>query len=93
MDYQWIQYKIDILSVLRKLAVEKNIAVLMSIHELEFVPAIADRVIGVCDGKVFKIGTPEEIFTGENLEKMYKMKAGTGDRIISGLLEYSKCLK
>ncbi|MDC7277958.1 ABC transporter ATP-binding protein [Butyrivibrio fibrisolvens] len=88
-----IQYKIDILSVIKKLAVERNIAVLMSIHELEFVPAIADKVIGICDGSIYKIGTPEEIFTGENLEKMYRMKPGTGDRIISGLLEYSKCLK
>lgn len=88
-----IQYKIDILSVIKKLAVERNIAVLMSIHELEFVPAIADKVIGICDGSIYKIGTPEEIFTGENLEKMYRMKSGTGDRIISGLLEYSKCLK
>ena len=88
-----IQYKIDILSVIKQLAVERNIAVIMSIHELEFVPAIADKVIGICEGGVYKIGTPEEIFTGENLEKMYRMKPGTGDRIVSGLLEYSKCLK
>jgi iron complex transport system ATP-binding protein len=88
-----IQYKIDILSVIKQLAVERNIVVLMSIHELEFVPAIADRVIGICDGGIYQIGTPEEIFTGENLEKLYRMKPGMGDRIVSGLLEYSKCLK
>lgn len=87
-----IQFKIDILSVIKKLAKERNIAVLMSIHELEFVPAIADKVIGICDGRVYKIGTPEEIFTGENLEKMYRMKPGTGEKIVDGLLTYSKCL-
>ena len=88
-----IQYKIDILSVIKGLAKEKNIAVLMSIHELEFVPAIADKVIGICDGKVYKIGTPQEIFKGENLEKIYNMNSGTGERIVKGLLEYAKCLK
>ena len=87
-----IQYKIDILSVIKKLAVERNIAVLMSIHELEFVPAIADRVIGICDNSVYKIGTPEEIFTGGNLEKLYNMKPGSGDRLIKGLLAYSESL-
>ncbi len=87
-----IQYKIDILSVIKKLAIEKNIAVLMSIHELEFVPAVADHVIGICDGKIYKIGTPDEIFTGENIEKIYGMKPGDGDRIISGLLAYSNSI-
>ncbi len=87
-----IQYKIDILSVIKKLAVEKNIAVLMSIHELEFVPAIADMVIGICDGSVYKMGTPEEIFTGENLEILYKMKPGSGANVVNGLLAYSKSL-
>lgn len=87
-----IQYKIDILSVIKKLAVEKKIAVLMSIHELEFVPAIADKVIGICDEKIYKIGTPEEIFTGENLEKMYGMKLGSGEKLVEGLLTYSKSL-
>ncbi len=87
-----IQYKIDILSVIRKLAKEQNIAVLMSIHELEFVPAIADKVIGICDGRIFKIGTPTEIFTGENLESMYRMNPGTGENLVQGLLAYSKSL-
>ena len=87
-----IQFKIDILSVIKKLAVERNIAVLMSIHELEFVPAIADKVIGICDGSVYRIGTPEEIFTGETLETLYKMKLGSGNNIVNGLLAYSRSL-
>ena len=87
-----IQFKIDILSVIKNLAKEKNIAVLMSIHELEFVPAIADKVIGICDGSVYRIGTPEEIFTGETLETLYKMKLGSGNNIVNGLLAYSRSL-
>ena len=87
-----IQFKIDILSVIRKLAKEKNVAVLMSIHELEFVPAVADKVLAVADNKVFKVGKPEEIFTGENIEKIYHMEAGTGKVIVDGILSYSKAL-
>lgn len=87
-----IQYKLDILSVIRRLAKEKGKAVIMTIHELEFVPAIADKVIAVADGKVYKSGTPSEIFTGENLETLYKMKSGAGNQIVKGLLTYSASL-
>ena len=85
-----IQFKLDILTIIRRLAKEQKKAVIMSIHELEFVPAVADRVIGIADGEVFAIGTPEELFTGENLETMYKMPKGYGQIIINGLMEYSK---
>lgn len=87
-----VQFKLDILSVIKKLAKEKKKAVIMSIHELEFVPAIADKVIGIANGKVYKVGTPKEIFTGENLEAMYKMPKGSGEIIVEGMLKYSEAL-
>ena len=88
-----IQFKIDILSVIKNLAKEKNIAVLMSIHELEFVPAVADKVVAVSDGKVFKIGTPDEILTGENLATLYHMSLDESNVLATGLIDYSNSLK
>lgn len=88
-----IQYKIDILSVIKRLAKEQGKAVIMSIHELEFVPAIADKVIGVSEQKVYKVGTPEEILTGENLEVMYHMASGTGKVMADGLWQYAAALE
>ncbi len=88
-----IQYKIDILSVIKKLAKDKNIAVLMSIHELEFVPAIADKVLAVAGNKVVACGSPEEIFTGSNIEKIYGMTSGSGEIVVEGILSYSNALK
>ena len=88
-----VQFKIDILSVIKRLAVEKNIAVLMSIHELEFVPAVADKVIAVEGGEVAYVGTPSEILTGERIEKLYHMPGGSGNSFVRGLLEYSKALE
>ena len=88
-----LQYKLDILGVIKRLAATKNVAVLMSIHELEFVPAIADTVIGIAGDEVYVAGTPEEVLTGENLETMYKMTSGTGEIICSGLWNYSTSIK
>lgn len=88
-----IQFKLDILSIIRRLAKEQNKAVVMSIHELEFVPAVADIVIGIYDNSVYKIGSPKEILTGENLEVMYHMAAGEGKIMADGLWQYANALE
>ncbi len=88
-----IQFKIDILGVIKRLAKEKNIAVVMSIHELEFVPAVADMVMAV-DGKIVAMyGTPEEVITGENISRIYHMDSSAGDELVDGLWKYATALK
>ncbi len=88
-----IQFKIDILSVIKRLAKEKNIAVRMSIHELEFVPAIADFVVAVDEGRVVKVGSPEQVITGKQIQSLYHMEENTGDVLVKSLWEYAKGLK
>lgn len=88
-----IQFKIDILSVIKKLAKERNIAVLMSIHELEFVPAVADKVVAVAGKQVVASGTPEEIFTGDNIHRIYGMTPEAAESIVDGIINYSEALK
>lgn len=88
-----VQYKLDILSVIRKLVKEKEKAVVMSIHELEFVPAMADLVIGIYNNAVYQVGTSKEILTGENLEVMYGMENGSGNVMAEGLWNYANSLE
>ena len=88
-----ISFKIDILSVIKRLAKERNIAVLMSIHELEFVPAIADKVVAVGDKKVVACGTAREIFTGDIIHEIYGMNKEAGEIIVDGILKYADALK
>ncbi len=87
-----LQFKLDILKVIKRLAKEKNVAVLMSIHELEFVPAIADLVIGIDGDSVYKIGSPSEILTGESVARMYKMDVSESNVLIDGLWDYAKAI-
>lgn len=84
-----IQFKIEILSVIKTLAVEKNMAVIMSVHDLELVPAIADTVIAIDEGKALAIGTPDEIITGDIIEKIYHMPKGQGEILAQGINSYS----
>lgn len=80
-----IRYKLDILRTIKKLAVRKNIAVIMSLHELDFAKALSDIIIAVNDGRVIKKGTPAEIFTGDTIQKLYGIEESEFDLVTGNL--------
>lgn len=69
-----IKYKLEILGTIRKLARERNIAVIMSLHELDFAMNISDTVAAVGDHEIKRIGTPEEIFEEDFIRELYDIK-------------------
>lgn len=73
-SYLDIKYKIDLLGKIRRFASEKNIAVLMSLHELDIARKVSDVVVAVGDGKVLKIGTPAEVCTESFIRKLYNIE-------------------
>ena len=74
-----IRYRIDILTKIRKLAKEKNIAVLMSVHEPVAAMQLADTVVAIGGNEVMRIGTPAEVFEESFIRKLY----GLGDMDVS----------
>ena len=74
-----IRHKLDFLALLRRLARERGLAVLLSLHELELAQKCADRVVCVKDGRVHRAGAPEEIFTAGYIETLYGLEAGRYD--------------
>lgn len=88
-----IQFKMDLLSVIRRIAKQREIGVILSMHELEFVPAAADRVACIGGGRVACIGTPEEVITGRNLEQLFGLQEGAGEEVARGIHEYAKALR
>ncbi len=69
-----IRYKIDILQKIKKFAKEKNIAVLMSLHELEIARNISDVVVAIGEGKIQKIGNPQKVFHEDFIRKLYHLE-------------------
>ncbi|MBR3969474.1 MAG: ABC transporter ATP-binding protein [Ruminococcus sp.] len=70
-SYLDIHHKIQFLEILRNLAKEKLIAVIMSMHELDFAEKISDYVLCIKSGKISLSGTPDKIFTSENIMELY----------------------
>ncbi len=75
-SYLDIRHKLEFLTLLRRLAREEQIAVVMSMHELELAQRFADRLLCIRDGRIDRAGSPEEIFTGSYVEQLYGMKSG-----------------
>lgn len=70
-SYLDMGFKLDILANIRRLAREKNRAIIMSLHELDLVSKISDTVACVKGDRIDRIGTPEEIFDGDYIQKLY----------------------
>ena len=75
-SYLDIRYQIDLLRILRHLAKSRHVAVIMSIHELELAQKSADKVVCAKDGRVFRAGAPEDIFTREVVGELYGIEHG-----------------
>ena len=78
-SYLDVGHKLQILTVIRKLVTKRNIAVIQSLHELDLAQKFSDRVLCIKDGKADRIGTPEEIFEGSYILKLYGIKDGSYD--------------
>ncbi len=73
-----IKHKVEILWILKEMA-ERGISVVMSLHELELVRLVADKVVCVDDGRVIKYGVCEDVFKDDFINKLYKVEKGKFD--------------
>lgn len=70
-SYLDIHHKIGFLEILRRLADEKQLAVIVSMHELDFAEKISDFTVCIKNGAVIHSGEPEKIFTDEIIRELF----------------------
>jgi iron complex transport system ATP-binding protein len=73
-----LQHQGNLLNLVRKLAAEKQLAVLMAMHDLNLVSLFADRAALLMEGRILALGRPNEVLTEGNLHAAY----GAGVQII-----------
>ena len=66
-----IKGKIELLTILKELAHTGQLAVILSLHELELAEKIADTVVCVSPAGVSGVLTPEQAFQPENIRTLY----------------------
>lgn len=74
-SYLDMGFKLDILTTIRMLARKKNLAVIMSLHELDLAQKVSDTIACVKGDRIDRVGTPEEIFSGNYVQQLYGVKS------------------
>lgn len=76
-----IGHQISVAGLVRELAAS-GLAVLAAIHDLSLASLYSDRIALMWNGRIFRLGRPEEVLTEENLREVY----GAEVTVLSGLL-------
>ncbi len=64
--------QIEVLSLIKRLCRERNIAAMAAIHDLNLAAQYCNRLVLISEGRLFKHGTPTEVITAENIRVVYK---------------------
>ena len=66
-----IRHQLDVTKMLKRLSVEKGILIIMISHDINIAAKYADQVILMYQGKVYDVGTPNDVITESNLKTVY----------------------
>lgn len=72
-----IRHKLELLTILKEMVRKNDLAVVVSLHELDLAQKLSDQVICIHHNKIEKYGTPEEIFTDDYIRELYEMSCGS----------------
>ena len=87
--YLDIRHKIELLDILREMAHEKGITVIMSLHEIDLATKISDYLLCVKGETIEAFGPPEDILAEEVIDRLYGIQHGSYN-LLFGSVELAK---
>jgi iron complex transport system ATP-binding protein len=80
-----IHHQVDFLDLILTLNRERGLTIVMASHDMNIASEFCDRLILLQKGKIYKIGTPAEVITKENIEQVYGCEVWVDQNPISGM--------
>ena len=87
--YLDIRHKTELLSILRELARERGMTVIMSLHEIDLAAKVSDLIMCVKGDTIAAFGEPDEVLRRISIEELYGMDKGAFDPLF-GSVELEK---
>jgi iron-chelate-transporting ATPase len=83
-----VAHQVEVLSLVQSLARDRNLGVVVVLHDVNMAARFCDEIIALHSGKLIARGTPDKIMTPQELETIYGIPMGVmpspdGDRLIS----------
>ncbi len=70
-----IKHQMDVTRILKELSEQEGMTVIMISHDLNIAARYSDYVIMMYDKHIYRIGTPEDVITEENIREVYKVES------------------
>ena len=70
-----IRHQLEVMEIIKNLAKEKEISVVMSVHDLNLASRYADKIIMMKKGRIFSAGEPASVLTSENILSVYGVES------------------
>jgi iron complex transport system ATP-binding protein len=80
-----IHHQIDFLDLILTLNRERGLTIFMASHDMNIASEFCDRLILLQDGRIYKMGTPDEVITKENIESVYGCEVWIDQNPVSGM--------
>ena len=74
-----VRHQLGVTKLLRDLAHEQNMLIIMICHDLNIASKYADSILMMKDGTVYATGTVDEVITKENIETVYGVRCSIID--------------
>ena len=80
-----IHHQIDFLDLILTLNRERGLTIVMASHDINIASEFCDRLILLHQGRIYKMGSPHEVITQENIERVYGCQVLVDQNPISGM--------
>ncbi|MGM0452172.1 MAG: ABC transporter ATP-binding protein [Thermodesulfobacteriota bacterium] len=70
-----LRHQLEVMELLKSLATEKKISVVMAVHDLNLASRYADKIIMMKEGRIYSAGDAETVLTPDNISSVYGVVA------------------
>ena len=83
--YLDIRHKIELLDILRQMARQKQMTIVLSLHEIDLAMKVSDLLLCVKGETIHAFGPPEEILGSREIERLYEMEQGAYNQLFGSV--------
>ncbi len=83
--YLDIRHKIELLDILRQMARQKQMTIVLSLHEIDLAMKVSDLLLCVKGETIHAFGPPEEILGSREIERLYDMEQGAYNQLFGSV--------
>ncbi|SHJ75677.1 iron complex transport system ATP-binding protein [Dethiosulfatibacter aminovorans DSM 17477] len=87
-----IRHRLELIEILKKLSKEKNITVILSLHEIDMALKSCDKVVLVKDSKIIGYGIPEDVVDETIIKTLFSIRDANFNNLL-GSIEISNLME